>query len=231
MVPAPLLGRRGLLLGEGGPEAEMGIGHGAAPGFQPPRPQIPQQPPPRIPSFPGLVLLRPLGLQPLQGRHRQRGTLAQQPPRARSKSPDAKPCRYNRGRSSPTSLVRRLNNGRTRLTSRSASLRTHSCCTVIVPQGRASFRGLPYPLRYSSGASTATRRCDFARPSRIVTASPHSRWRSCWMWPRTKSSRWSHRCLDSTLVPLRCSITAVPPFLSCPGLGQWVWSPERLPPL
>ena len=51
MVPAALFGRRGLLLGQRGPDAEMAIGDGAAPRFQAPRPQIPQHRPPRLLRF------------------------------------------------------------------------------------------------------------------------------------------------------------------------------------
>ncbi len=129
---------------------------------------------------------------------------------ASSNSPSARPCRDNRGSSSPTGLVRRVNHGRSRLTNRLLTPRTRGYHAVIVPQLRVSWRGLPSPLRYPSSASTAARRADFARPSRIVTSSTHSCWTNCWMWPRTKS----YRCLDSTPVPLRCSFTAVSPFLA-----------------
>ena len=80
------------------------------------------------------------------------------PRSASSKSPNASPCKYNCGSNSPTCLVRRWNRGRRRLTKRSARLRTRGRCTVIVPHVRVSFRGLPYPLRYPSGASRAARR-------------------------------------------------------------------------
>src|SRR5437867_3386203 len=80
------------------------------------------------------------------------------PRKARSKSPWARPCRYSSGSNRPTSSVRRLNAGSSRLSKRSLKPRTRGRRSVIVPLLKLSRRGWPKPLRYPSGASTAVRR-------------------------------------------------------------------------
>lgn len=47
--------------------------------------------------------------------------------------------------------------------------------------------------------------------NRSANARGRGRWTNRRTWPRTKSSRWSHRFLDSTLGFMLYSITAVPP--------------------
>jgi hypothetical protein len=90
------------------------------------------------------------------------------PRRASSQSPHASPCRDRVGRSAPTSRVRRVNSGQTRLTNRSCSPRTRGRRTVLVPAVQRNRRGVPSPVRIPVGASTALRRAAFGRPSHAV---------------------------------------------------------------
>ena len=63
---------------------------------------------------------------------------ARSPRSARSKSPWANLCKYISGRSRPTSSVRRLNSGSSRLSKRASSPRTRGRRTVIVVSARGS---------------------------------------------------------------------------------------------
>lgn len=153
------------------PDAEMALGHRAAPGLESPHPQIPQHHAPRLFRFTLAAFHRQDHLAPIRQHLDQdedaalpasRPALtysplthtdttsssssrrcfqvsyswchwalsrcneaaesgAPSPNRSRSassNSPSARPCRDNRGSSSPTGLVRRVNHGRSRLTNR-----------------------------------------------------------------------------------------------------------------
>src|ERR671923_904667 len=140
------------------------------------------------------------------------------PRRARSKSPNASPCRYSWGSNSPTSRVRRLKSGSTRLTNRSPSPRTRGRRTVTGPAVSVNCRGLPYPLRRPWGASTAARRTDLARPKSAVISSSNNAWRNRWTCSRTNASNRSQISLDDkACVVVFCSM-AVSPFLLA---GSW----------
>ena len=65
------------------------------------------------------------------------------PRNANSKSPFANPCKYSSGNNSPTSFVRRLNNGNTLLSNRFSVPRTRGLRTVIVPPCRDRCRRFP----------------------------------------------------------------------------------------
>src|SRR5262249_25814350 len=86
------------------------------------------------------------------------------PRKARSKSPWANPCRYSSGNSRPTSSVRRLNAGSSRLSKRSLSPRTRGRRSVIVPLLRLSRRGLPQPSRLAPAVPIARRRVNRVAP-------------------------------------------------------------------
>src|SRR5882724_6802367 len=149
------------------------------------------------------------------------------PRRARSKSPWASPCRYSSGRSRPTSSVRRLNSGRSRLSNRAPSPRSRGRRIVIVPAIVLSRRGLPRPFRYPGAASTPSRRAYRRRPTTCSTSSSKSccskRWTPC----RANASRLSHVGLDSAPVPVLFSFMGGVSFggrSQRPRFG--LWSPE-----
>src|SRR5258705_13292945 len=149
------------------------------------------------------------------------------PRRARSKSPWASPCRYSSGRSRPTSSVRRLNSGSSRLSNRPSSPRSRGRRTVIVPVIVLSRRGLPNPFRYPGAASTPSRRAYRRRPTTCSTSSSKSCCSNRWTPCRANASRLSHVGLDSAPVPVLFSFMGGVSFggrSQRPRFG--LWSPE-----
>src|SRR5882724_4479713 len=149
------------------------------------------------------------------------------PRRARSKSPWASPCRYSSGRSRPTSSVRRLNSGSSRLSNRAPSPRSRGRRIVIVPVIVLSRRGLPRPFRYPGAASTPSRRAYRRRPTTCSTSSSKSCCSNRWTPCRANASRLSHVGLDSAPVPVLCSFMGGVSFggrSQRPRFG--LWSPE-----
>src|SRR6266404_8786580 len=149
------------------------------------------------------------------------------PRRARSKSPWASPCRYSSGRSRPTSSVRRLNSGSSRLSNRAPSPRSRGRRIVIVPVIVLSRRGLPSPFRYPGAASTPSRRSYRRRPTTCSTSSSKSCCSNRWTPCRANASRLSHVGLDSAPVPVLFSFMGGVSFggrSQRPRFG--LWSPE-----
>lgn len=155
-----------------------------------------------------------------------RGAPSPSSPRsASSKSPCASPCRYSSGSSCATSFVRRLKNGRIRLSNRSSRPRMRGRCTVSVPIIVETFRGLPNPLRYTGGSS-AIRRSYRGRASSSSASSISMRCSSSCMRSRRCDSIPSHTALDGGVPASIFPGMAVAPFVR--ALGPWlIASTER----